>query len=550
VIEKISKRRIRFILAGITLIFFLLNIRTAYVALIWGGELSVITDRQYTITEPISNIKYSLQDNTGKELLNYNIKYYFVVDINTFIKNNKDTDISELKAVTYLLRNFNKDYDLTALRPESVNQKLYYSVDEETYNKLRAITGIKGVYTFTKSEVDRTYAWRYENMLTSALTSENQPKSEGSIESIIDSKTKKNETPKIVFSKNVLGELKEEKFILPEKNINVRLTTDKDIEDKIRNILKSEKYGKFQQIGVLLMEASTGKIRAMVQKDDREPNINLCSATENGYAPGSIFKAIVEEAAIEYKGIPISTKHLCAEDKKQHGYIDMEEAFIVSCNDYFKNLGNTIKFKNILPFAETQGLFSKVLNFHGNGEVSGDYTKESFSDTNLAIGQSMRITPIQAIGIVNTIINGGTYVKPYLVEAFVDGKDNIIEKLSTESHRAIKVNTANILKNQMIKVVRSPKGTANQAYISNIETGGKTGTTERVIRVKKDELDALGKAQYVDEKHSDGWFTGFYKNKDKYYSMVVFVKDIAVQGEEAGTTSVPIFKDIVEALSN
>lgn len=47
------------------------------------------------------------------------------------------------------------------------------------------------------------------------------------------------------------------------------------------------------------MESDTGNIKAMVQKDDSKPNINIGASTQNGFFAGSILKAIVEEAGIK-----------------------------------------------------------------------------------------------------------------------------------------------------------------------------------------------------------------------------------------------------------
>lgn len=92
---------------------------------------------------------------------------------------------------------------------------------------------------------------------------------------------------------------------------------------------------------------------------------------------------------------------------------------------------------------------------------------------------------------------------------------------------------SNILKNQMLNVVK--EGTGKNAYIKNIEIGGKTGTSNRVENNNKKEL----------KEYCDGWFTGFFKVNNKYYSMVVFVQNIGKDVNAAGS-SVPIFKKIVE----
>jgi cell division protein FtsI/penicillin-binding protein 2 len=286
------------------------------------------------------------------------------------------------------------------------------------------------------------------------------------------------------------------------------------------------------------MESASGKILSMSQKDDTQANLNLGSKTENGFEPGSIFKAIVEETGFDQKSLSLIDKYSCKQktysgiyDKcpdKDHGTLNAEDAFIVSCNNIFAQIGDKIGRNNFLQTAKTEGLFNKVLGF--DSEVTGDYAqlKDYELSGQLAIGQSMRITPIQAISIPNTIVNGGTYVKPYIIDAYVDNNNNVIEQQQTQNYKAINKTTASIMKNEMIKVVRY--GTAAAAKVENIEVGGKTGTTTR--------FDKKTKA-------SDGWFTGFFKINDKYYSMVVFVKDIDTVNEQAANTAVPIFKDIV-----
>jgi cell division protein FtsI/penicillin-binding protein 2 len=527
-------------------ILILLLLRTGYIMLIWGKELSVMKNKQYTYEHRIGDLNYTIEDYNGKGMLNYIPKYYLIVDPDAYIRYNKDTDIRSMVTLKYILRNYNEKYNLDEVKP-GMRERPNYEVDEETYNKLKGIQGIKGVYAFKRMVVDRTSHWNYENMLTDLFDGQ-KPKSKESIEGLIFEATKRNEYPKVIFEKGVSGEYSEPQYIHPVNNVNVRLTTDKEIQDEIKKILSQEKYKKYDQIGVVMMESATGKIKAMVQRDDWKQNIILCSATENGYEPGSIFKTLVAEAALE-NGLPASTTYTCAEDKKQHGTISMGEAYIVSCNTYFSRMGNSLGFSRILPLAKAQGLFKKVLNFHGNGEVTGDYQEPKPGDgtlTNLSIGQSMRITPIQALGMVNTVVNRGKYVKPYLIDSFIGEDDQIIKKLSTEEKQVLKISTAAIMKDNMIKVVRSPKGTGHLGYISNIETGGKTGTNTRFeTRVS---TDNNGNKLTETIKCSDGWFTGFYKVKGKYYSIVVFVKGINVNDEGAGTTAVPIFKEIVEGI--
>lgn len=504
-----------------------------------AGQLGVWADQQYTETVNLSDLNYQLFDTNGKQLLNYKNKYYAVIDQTAFAKNNLDAKSDNLYALIYILQSYNPQFDLSTVGMDGTNKRLSFEVDEDTYNKLKNIKDIKGFYTYIYSSVDRSEAWKTENLLTNIIDpSGDHKKAQGSIEMDIYNKTRTNETPYIKLNKNIDGRITSQSFLNFNNNVNARLTLDKNIEDKIGDVLNSDKYSKYKQIGVVLMESSTGKILSMSQKDDTQANLNIGARTENGFEPGSMFKTIVEETGIEQKTISLGEKYSCKQktysgiyDKcpdKDHGDLNPEDAFIVSCNNIFAQIGDKVGKDNFLNAAKYQGLFSKVLRF--DSEVTGDYAqlKDYELSGNLAIGQSMRITPLQAISIPNTIVNGGTYVKPYILDSYVDNNNNIIEKLDTQQYKAINKNTANLMKNEMIKVVKYGTGTA--ANIDNIEVGGKTGTTTR--------YDS-------NSKTSDGWFAGFFKVKNKYYSMVVFVKDINAKNEQAANTAVPIFKDIV-----
>lgn len=539
--KKIYKKRI--IMLGIFFSGILLTLVFRIVELQYfkAGELSVKANMQYNDEPAVCDLNYMLLDRSGKQLLEYKNKYYAVISPSSFAKNSMDEKSDNLYALIYILRNYNDKYDLSTLTNLTASEKVLYEVDEATYNKLKDIKDVKGFYTYKYSAVDRSEAWCLENLITNPRSYlDSSFKSDTSLEMQIYNKTKDNKYPKIRFNRDIDGTIKEEGYILGENNVNVRLTIDKSIQDKIKETLNNDKYKKYDQIGVILMESNTGKIVAMQSKDDTLPSVNIGASTENGFVPGSIFKVIVEETGIDKKSFSLGEKFTCKLGKdslcryKEHGSITVEEALIVSCNNAFEQIGNRVGYNNYMEYAKAEGLFQKVLNF--DSEVTGDY-REPVANAGgsrlISMGQNMRITPIQAISIANTVINGGIYVKPYIIDAYVDDDNNEIEKVSTEKKNIMGRYTADIMKNNMIKVVRT--GTAVGAYIPNIEVGGKTGTSTR-----------------ADSQNlkSDGWFDGFFKVNDKYYSMVVFVKDIDIEKDESSTTAVPIYKDVILSIYN
>ncbi|MDP4177522.1 MAG: penicillin-binding transpeptidase domain-containing protein [Bacillota bacterium] len=535
----IYKRKAIKIFLLMCFIFLMLIIRIVCIMFYDSKELSTKAELQYDDTPALSDINYMLFDYNGRQLLDYKNKYYVVIDIGTFHQNNFDKNSNDLYSLIYILKNYNNDYDLLNIN-NTENNSLTYEIDEDTYDKLKNLKGVKGFYTYMYSAVDRSASWKIENILTDPKRlTDKSFKTLDSIEMQVYNKTKDNKYIKERFAKDVNGNISSKGYIMPQNNVNVRLTFDKNIEDKVKDTLNSDKYKNYSQIGVIIMDSSSGNILAMVNKNDNDANANIGAATENGYVPGSIFKIIVDETGIQNNSISLTKSYACLPSSismckgREHGSITVAEALAESCNNVFAKLGEDVGYKNFIASAKSQGLFNKVFNF--DSEAIGDYVepiKNAGGSRLISIGQNMRITPIQAISIANTVANDGVYVKPRLIDAYVDDNNNEITKLPSQKKTIFSKNTADIMKTQMIQVVK--KGTAYLGNIDNIEIGGKTGTSTRIDG-----------SNYC----SDGWFISFFKLKDKYYSMVVFVKNIDVDNEEGGTTAVPIFKDIVLNIS-
>jgi cell division protein FtsI/penicillin-binding protein 2 len=512
--------------------------------------LKAMFNAQYTINETYG-LAYNLLDCNGKELLDYTYSYYAAVDPGDYLRFNEYTNKYDLEALNITLRNYNNNYDLERIKYNGSTEKIKYKIDENTYEKLKNIEDVKGFYVYSTRDVIKDRPWKVENLLinTKYYNADGKLvlKNEDSIEMQVYDKTKKNKYEKIRFDKYVNGEISKGEIIEPENNTNVRLTLDKEIQDKVEEILHEKKYEKYEQIGVVLMESSNGKIRAMAQKDDNSYNANLGIPDTNGFYCGSIFKIIVDEAGLnenlidKYKKYTVKGTLFQDSHEKLNQY-SVAEALAYSSNDIFAQLGSKVGFENMKSYAEKQGLLGRVLNFQQeqSGKFEGDDTL--VGDISLtAIGQNVRMTPLEAISIPNTIINKGIYVQPNIIDAYVNDENVILEEITSNTSPVLERDTAEIVKQHMVDVVN--KGTGNQAYIEGMNVGGKTGTSEYFVK------DKDGK----NVEHSDGWFVGFFNVGGKNYSMVVFVKNISINqenkaDEEGGTTAAPIFKQVANAI--
>ena len=383
------------------------------------------------------------------------------------------------------------------------------------------------------NEVGKIATWSIENILKSTQSfSNNKDKSKNSLEVFIGESTKNNTTDMVTFEKSEDGTYNEKKS--KNKNINIQLTLDKKLQKITREILSKEEFVNFPNAGAVIIESDTGKILSMAQKDETQPNLITGGGQISGYEPGSIFKILTLEAAMDYLNIDLNDKQVCKGEKcnKSHGELTILEAFKVSCNEVFAKLGAEIGAEKLINFAKNQGLFQNLLGLdvESGMEIIGTYN-ENGNVEDLSIGQSMQVSLLQMTSIISTIINDGQYVKPYILDKFVDDDNNTLENFGEEKIKVISKDISDNVKYAMNQTVLS--GTANISNIEGIEVGAKTGTAE----------GSDGESIY-------GWFVGYCNINNKYYSIGVFVPNIEKIGGEntGGSTAGVIFRDIVMEL--
>ena len=485
--------------------------------------------------ESLSSINYKILDVNNKNLMSYNKKYIVVLDVKPFMLNNYEETLQNLMALNFIMKTEDIDFNYSDIMKEY--GKKYYAVSEETYNKVNKLKNIKGIYTYIYKELDRKEAWKTNNFL-SYINDENIEKD--SLDYEINSYIGENQYPKLKFTlneKSIYNKGEENKY----SNKNIKLTIDSDIEDKIRKILNKEEYSFLKNIGVVVSEASTGKIRAMVQKDETIANVNL-GIGDLGYEPGSTFKVLTEAVALDEGVITLDDKfncvgNICSKDGKPygHGLLSVEDALKISCNDIFAQVGQKIGYQDMMKYLDKMNFFKPVLGLKGENrtEASGVRPKEEDSMNNISIGQITLVTPLQMAGLYNTVANNGVYIKPSILEAIVDDDGNIIEEFKENEVRVFSETAAKLAKENMRKVIF--EGSGYEAKVEGANIGGKTGT-------------ATG-----NNGTNHGWFAGFFEKEGNLYTIIVIAPDIGEKhpdGRElgGGNTGAPIFREIVNEL--
>ncbi|BAK56601.1 penicillin-binding protein [Candidatus Arthromitus sp. SFB-mouse-Japan] len=528
--KKNVRLRIRFINILFGLSISIIIFRLAFIQLGAKADKYVsIAMNQYNLDYRTSNLNYRILDDKSNDLIKYSTKYIVEVKSNIFKNFNNNIEMEKILTFTSILKNYNEDFDLIQKFQENPGYNFKFEVDKYTYEKLQTVQDINGIYLYEYDEFNEKEAWSIENILIKEI-------SENSTEENYHTYIENNKYPKIDFNYVKTG-----KDVVDPNNNNFKLTIDKELQDGVKNIISDKKYDEFDSIAIAISEASTGEIKALTQKNEYNPNIILGS-TSLGYVPGSVFKLVVAEAAID-SGIFTSKHEFSCENsrynlcKDRHaGKLTMEDALAVSCNNIFAEIGKEVGWDLIKNYAEDQGFFKKVLGFSDLREASGSYAEpKEYEDGPLflSMGQNMLIEPLQALNITNTILNNGIYTKLKLIDKIVNENNEVIKEFSNTSDKVLKKDTANILKSMLINTLEN--GTGKNIKISGVESGVKTGTSER--------FDG-------ENIVSDGWVLGYFKHRNKYYSMFVFVENINEEGQFGGNTAGPIFKEIVEYYTN
>ena len=295
-------------------------------------------------------------------------------------------------------------------------------------------------------------------------------------------------------------------------------TLDADLQQAASDALGSYKGA------VVIMEADTGKILAMVSKPDYDPNdiasdwqtLNtdeensplLNRATGGSYAPGSVFKIVTTLAYMRQNSNYSDYSYNCSgsitEDGTTipcaggniHGQEDLRSSFANSCNSSFANIGLQLDISGFRDTADDL-LFNSPLP----GVL--DYTKSSFvldqdSPTSeimmTAMGQGRTtVSPYHMALITQAIANGGTLMEPYLVDSVTNYTGTEVRRNVPKSYaRLMTSDEASQLKEYMTAVVE--EGTGSILSGRSYTVAGKTGTAE----YSSDDSDRT---------HS--WFTGF-----------------------------------------
>ena len=381
---------------------------------------------------------------------------------------------------------------------------------------------------------------------------------------------------------------------------DVILTIDANLQRVTENTLKTTMQEIQESANVevtggsaVVMKVKTGEVLAMASYPDFEPEdfVGGISTEKWNYytnqetsayakmhpfvnraissssSPGSTYKMATALAGLETGKITLKEKindtgrYTYYKDyqpycwnKRGHGYLNVTEAIVHSCNYFFYEVGRRVGWQDLSKYAKALGLGKKTgveLPGERTGYVSGPETSRTLGGVwnggnvlSAAIGQENNsFTTLQMAKYTSILANGGKDVDVTIIKSVVDaeGKEISRDELQKYINKKLNINQTNeekvTFKEQNVKailegmkgVTTESGGTAYSIFKNfNIEVGGKTGSAQT------GQKDAQGR------NITNAWFVGFAPYDEPEIAIVVMIEN----GQSGGQAAVPA-RDII-----
>jgi len=355
----------------------------------------------------------------------------------------------------------------------------------------------------------------------------------------------------------------------PAPGHNVVLTIDMDLQRAAEESLVA-RQGANVRGAVVVMDVRSGDVLAMVSSPALNPDYlsndskylsdpklrpEINRATQQNYAPGSIFKPVVGLAALEAGLDPdaivdnpgyVYVGRRQIHDLAPPGKYTLRNAIIESCNTYFVTVGLQAGKENVVRMAgkfhfgertrlptrqETKGIFPTLKQVQSPEWRDGDLA-------NICIGQGeMAVTPMQMAVAYSAIANGGTVLWPRLVER-IEPQDPASGEAMTNfpaglvrDHLGVSARNLKLLHDAML--AETVEGTGQDAQVPGLQICGKTGTAQ-VMNSQNQEIDRTT------------WFASFAPYENPRYAVVVMMEGRTFWGKDCAPIAHDIYAEILK----
>jgi cell division protein FtsI/penicillin-binding protein 2 len=364
----------------------------------------------------------------------------------------------------------------------------------------------------------------------------------------------------------------------PKDGDNVVLTIDMAMQTQMENILKQEaEKTHSQNLSAVIMDVNNGQVKAMANYPTYDPSnyqsVSNPSVFQNGAVteaiePGSTMKVLTTAAALDQGVIQPDTTFYDPAHWIVDGFniTDIEEdggartQSIASLLNLSLNTGATWELMQMgggqIDRKGRDAWYDYMTKHYQLGQPTGvqqGYEANGYipppenngaginlTYANSSFGQGVLITPIQMAAADASVLNGGTYYRPQLVDQIVspDGKTSDVKPTAVKKN-VVSSKVSNDMIPLMEYVVQQHKleGFPYLNFPSNYIVGGKTGTAQV----------AKPSGGYYEDIYN-GTYVGFVGGDKPQYVIVVYNIRPNVAGYAGSYGGQPVFADLAHML--
>jgi len=366
----------------------------------------------------------------------------------------------------------------------------------------------------------------------------------------------------------------------PQNGNTIVTTLDLSMQAQMEQIL-AQQYQKTKSKGLsaIIMDPNTGKIKAMANyptfdpstyQNVSDPSVFQNAAVSNAIEPGSSMKVLTTAAALDQGIIQPNTSFYDPAHWIVDGFniTDIEEdggprqqniasLLNLSLNtgatwllmqmgggqinskarnawyDYMANHYRLGQATNIEQGYEPNGIVPKPQD-NGAG-IDLTYAETSF-------GQGLQVTALQMAAADSSVLNGGTYYQPTLIDQTVQANGQaVVNKPKVLARKVVLPKVSQEMQPLLENVVQQhlAEGFSYLNFSPAYSVGGKTGTAQ---------IAAPGGTYYSDR--FNGTYVGFVGGDKPQYVIVVFNQQPGVAGYAGSYGGQPVFADLAHMLIN
>ena len=369
----------------------------------------------------------------------------------------------------------------------------------------------------------------------------------------------------------------------PANGDNVELTLDVGMQAGLEKIVQSwQQKQKSQDVSAIVMDVHTGQIKAMANYPTFDPanyaqvqdaSLFNNDAITEAIEPGSITKLFTTATALEKHVITPTTSFYdpgswtidstpVTDVESDHS---QGQQTILSVLDKSLNTGATWMLMQLGGGdinAGARGILYDFFTKHfrlgqatglqqGNGEESAGYVPGpkdngaaiNLTYANMSYGQAYTATALQMVSGLSSILNGGTYYQPTLVDKITtaDGKATDVAPKVVENDVVTGTVSQQII--QLMEANNTNHIAEGFPYLNfgpNYSVGGKTGTAQIASPLGGYRNDVV-----------NGTYLGFIGGDSPEYAIVVYnLQPTNYTGFAGANTGQPVFADIAHMLVN